>query len=179
MDLRAALQAVTAALSRAGVAHALIGGLAMGAHGAGRNTQDIDVLADGERAADVDRILASLGYAAIHRTPDVGNYVSDDPAKGRVDFIFARRPASLAMLRRARVFRSLDLEVPVVDAEDLIGFKVQSSSNNPRRRDQDRADIRRILELVPGLDLERVREYFRLFDREKELDELLAEAARR
>ena len=128
---------------------------------------------------DVDRMLTSLGYAAIHRSPDVANYLSQDPAKGRVDFIFARRPAALAMLGRARVFRSLDLEVPVVDAEDLIGFKVQASSNNPRRRDQDRADIRRILERVPGLDLERVRAYFRLFDRKKELDELLAEMTSR
>jgi hypothetical protein len=60
-----------------------------------------------------------------------------------------------------------------VDAADLIGLKVQGYSNDPRRRHQDMADIQRVLESAPELDLERVRKYFRLFDREKDLDELL------
>lgn len=174
MDVRGALEAVTSALSRAGIEHALIGALAMGAHGAGRSTQDLDLLADGERGADVERILRSLGYTPILQTADVGNYVSEDPAKGRVDFIFARRPAARAILQRSRSFRALGVELRVVEPEDLIGLKVQSSSNNPRRVRQYMADIQRLLELVPGLDLTRVREYFRLFDRESELDELLA-----
>jgi hypothetical protein len=59
-----------------------------------------------------------------------------------------------------------------VDAADLIGLKVQSSSSDPRRTRLDLADIDRLLD-VPGLDLARVREYFRLFEREAELDALL------
>jgi hypothetical protein len=62
--------------------------------------------------------------------------------------------------------------VPVVEVADLIGLKVQSSSNDPRRARLDLADIDRLLDL-PGIDLGRVREYFRLFDREPQLDELL------
>jgi hypothetical protein len=58
-------------------------------------------------------------------------------------------------------------------------LKVQSSSNNPRRRRQDVQDIVVLLERTPDLDLGRIRAYFRLFDREKELDELLAEARRK
>ncbi len=174
MDIRAVLLLVTRELRLAGIDHALIGGLAMGAHGAGRNTHDLDLLADGSRADDVDQILCGLGYTTLYRTADVGNYVSDDPAKGRVDFLFSQRPLSRAMLARARALRALEVDVHVVDPEDLIGFKVQSSSNNPRRRRQDMADVQRILELVPDLDLERIREYFQLFDREKELDELLS-----
>ncbi len=38
----------------------------------------------------------------------------------------------------------------------------------------DVADIERLLRSAPGLDLVRVREYFRIFDRERELDSLLA-----
>jgi hypothetical protein len=179
MDVRAALLAVSGELRRAGVAHALIGGLALAPHGAGRGTQDLDLLADGDRADEVDRILAGLGYERIHRTADVGNYLSSDPAKGRVDFLFARRPLSRGMLERARSFPVLNgVEVRVVDAEDLIGFKVQSSSNNPRRRLRDMADVLALLERAPNLDLARIRNYFRLFDREKELDELLAQARR-
>ena len=36
------------------------------------------------------------------------------------------------------------------------------------------ADIERLLRAMPGMDLSRVREYFRLFEREAELDALLA-----
>jgi hypothetical protein len=38
----------------------------------------------------------------------------------------------------------------------------------------DVADIERLLRAAAGIDLARVREYFRIFDREKELDALLA-----
>ena len=62
----------------------------------------------------------------------------------------------------------------VVDAADLIGLKVQGYANDPRRRNKDLFDIGRILRFG-NPDLERVREYFRLFDREKDLDALLAE----
>jgi hypothetical protein len=66
-----------------------------------------------------------------------------------------------------------DVQILVVDAADLIGLKVQASSNDPRRRLQDMADVQRLLAAAPELDLERVRSYFRLFDREKELDGML------
>lgn len=62
----------------------------------------------------------------------------------------------------------------VVDAEDIIGLKVQSSSNDPKRYHVDLGDIERLIAATPGLDIERVREYFRLFEREKELDAILA-----
>ena len=85
--LRSVLIEVHTALREAEIDHALIGGLALAAHHCERATVDLDLLADGARAEDIDRLL----------------------------------------LARAEV------------------------------------------------DLERVREYFRLFDREKELDALLAE----
>jgi predicted nucleotidyltransferase len=77
------------------------------------------------------------------------------------------------MLARAEVRRVLGASIRVVDAADLIGLKVQASSNDPARRLRDLADIERLLETA-AVDLERAREYFRLFDREKELDALLA-----
>jgi hypothetical protein len=180
MDVRAALVAISGELGRAGIPHALIGGLALAPYGAARATQDLDLLAHGDWADEVDRIVLALGYRRLHRSADVANYASQDPRKGRVDFLFARRALAHAMLERARSFRVLDgVEVRVVDAEDLIGCKVQASSNDPGRRFADLADIERLLSLAPGLDLDRVRAYFRLFDREKELDELLARRGRR
>ena len=81
------------------------------------------------------------------------------------------------MLARASARPVLGHAIQVVDASDLIGLKVQASSNDARRRHLDLADIARLLE-TGDVDLVRVREYFRIFDREKELDALLAERGR-
>ena len=175
MDVRAVLLEIHAALLEARIEHALIGGLALAAHGSSRATVDVDFLADGDRADDVDRLLQARGYTCLQRNEWVGNYASDRPEQGRVDFLFARQAHGRAMLGRANAVELLGQQVPVVDASDLIGLKVQSSSNDPSRRHRDLADIEWLLRHA-ALDLDRVRDYFRLFDREKEIDALLAAA---
>jgi hypothetical protein len=178
MDLRNVLLEIHGALEEAGIAHALIGGLALAAHGAGRATADLDLLADGERAEDVDRILRERGYEALLRNVYVGNYLGPTPERGRVDFLFVRRTRGRAILDRAVPHTILGASIRVVDASDLIGLKVQSLSNDPTRRHQDLADVERLLETAE-VDLDRVRDYFRLFDCEKELDDLLSRERRR
>ena len=173
MDLRSVLREIHSALTEARIDHALIGGLALAAHGSGRATVDIDWLADGEQADGVLRILLAHGYACVHRTPDVANFVSDLPSRGRVDFLFARRSHGRAMLERAELHEVLGRSVRVLHPSDLVGLKVQSSSNDPSRRHRDLADIEWLLQHA-DIELERVRAYFRLFDREKELDALLS-----
>lgn len=174
MDFRAVLQSVTDALRTEGIDCALIGGMALAALGVPRATMDIDLLVPSERANDVAQMMRQLGYEELHRSEDAANYVRRQPP-GRVDFLFARRAPTHAMLARARRHRVLSaVELNVVEAEDVIGLKVQASSNDPQRRPLDVADIERLLAAHPSLDLGRVREYFRLFDREEELDALLA-----
>jgi hypothetical protein len=175
MDLAAALAQLVPALVRANIAHALIGGVALAAHGVHRATADLDFLVDGERADDLHALMARLDYRAIHRTENVASYVSEAPAPGRIDFLFAVRPYAREMLSRARPVPVLsDAAIPVADAADLIGLKVQSSSNDPSRVRLDLSDVERLLRAAPDLDLERVRGYFRLFGRERELDDLLS-----
>ena len=95
----------------------------------------------------------------------------------RVDFQHARRPISQEMLARADAVVFAGIEIPVLLAEDLIGLKVQAYHNNPRRL-QDHVDIQRLLQANWGrLDLDRLRGYFGLFDREKDLDRFLELAA--
>ena len=152
---------------------ALIGGVALAARGVLRATGDIDMLVDGERAADVDSVMRGLGYQTLHRSPDVAHYASAGCIN--VDVLYARRAPSRGMLARAERCALLGADaVRVVQPEDLIGLKVQASSNDPRRLTLDMADIERLMISAPGLDLDRVREYFRIFDRETELDALLA-----
>jgi hypothetical protein len=173
MDLRSVLLELHAALDAEGIEHALIGGLALAAHDAARATVDLDFVADGLRAVDVDRVLSECGYSTLHRSDDAANYVSEDPVRGRVDFLFVRRPRGRAILARATPAEVLGTTVRVVEASDLIGLKVQAYSNDPTRGRQDLADIEKLLR-VAKIDLDRVREYFRIFDREADLDALLA-----
>lgn len=66
-------------------------------------------------------------------------------------------------------------DLRVISTEGLIGFKLQGLVNDPRRT-QDGEDIRALLRAnLTKLDMEEVREYFRLFDRMDLLDEFLRE----
>lgn len=59
--------------------------------------------------------------------------------------------------------------------EGLVAFKLQDFVNDPRRT-RDLEDIRALLHANTGrVDRRELRDYFRLFDQESLLDELLAE----
>ena len=91
----------------------------------------------------------------------------------RADFQHARRPISLDMLARAGRVDFAGHTMPVVQAEDLIGLKIQAFHNNPRRL-QDLVDIQRLMTANwAKLDFDNVRAYFALFDRERDFDGLL------
>lgn len=157
---------------------ALIGGFALPFHGVQRATGDVDFLVDARGADALDIALVGAGAQRLHRGPDAANYAGVPPRLAAVDFIFARRERAEAMLERAseHELREAGLRVPVVDAEALIGLKLQALVNAPARRRQDEADIRALLAAGPDrLRLDLVRDYYRLFDREAELDHLLDE----
>jgi hypothetical protein len=81
------------------------------------------------------------------------------------------------LLRQARERVTILGALRVVSAEGLIGFKLQALTNDPRRT-QDLEDIRSLLRANrEAVNQEKLREYFRLFDRESQLDELLHEQA--
>lgn len=66
----------------------------------------------------------------------------------------------------------------VISAEGLVGFKLQAFVNDASRtRELD--DIRALLSANRStMDMQEVRRYFALFDREPLLDELLVESGR-
>ena len=164
------LEEVIASLSKVDVRFALIGGLALASHKVIRATQDIDLLADSERAEDIDRELIALGYHCLHRSADAGNYLRGDE---RVDFIYASRPAARGLLSNATSVQTAFGEVRVVSTEGLIGLKLQGFVNNPRRT-QDLEDIKALVAANrQALKMDEVREYFRLFKREALLEEIL------
>jgi len=155
---------------------ALMGGFALQSVGVTRTTQDIDVLVLSESSSKIKEIMLKHRYELLYESEEVLNFTSKDFELGKVDFLLAHRKYTLAMLKRAKeetVFNG-KFKVKVLCAEDQIGLKVQASSNNPKRLHKDMSDIRMIMENnYPTLDLKLVREYFSLFNREKELDVMI------
>jgi hypothetical protein len=163
---------ITDALNRIGARYALIGGLALASHNVVRATQDVDLLADLEKADEIEGELGKLGYHRLYRTADVANYTRGDE---RVDLLYASRPIARRLLAGARELHTSLGNLCVISTEGLIGFKLQGLVNDARRT-QDLEDIRSLLRANrTTLDIAEVREYFRLFDRESLLDELLHE----
>lgn len=161
---------VTAALESVGARYALIGGLALASHNVIRATQDVDLLTDLEKADEIEAELVKLGYRCLHRGVDAGNYVRGDE---RVDLLYAHRPIARRLLAGAAELNTSLGHLRVISTEGLIGFKLQGVVNNPRRT-QDLEDIRALLRANRAkLDMAEVREYFRLFNRDSLLDELL------
>jgi hypothetical protein len=91
-----------------------------------------------------------------------------------------RRPWTTLRIKQSLLNGAIELatalgELRVVSAEGLIGFKLQALVNDPRRT-QDLEDIRALLRANRAtLDMVELRGYFRLFDRESLLDDLLRE----
>lgn len=167
------IREVTTALNDAGVPFALIGGLALASHKVVRATQDIDLLVEAGDGDRIEALLAGLGYRCVHRSSDAGNHLRADE---RIDLLYASRPIARRLLSAATEQETSFGKLRVVSAEGLIGFKLQALVNDPRRG-RDLEDIRALMRENRGaLDLAELREYFKLFDREALLDELLDES---
>jgi hypothetical protein len=168
------IEEVVRVLNGLGIRHALIGGLALAPHKVIRATQDVDLLTDLQSADQIERELLRLGYRCLHRSRDTANYVRDDE---RLDFLYASRPAALHLLDTAGDYQTPFGTLRVVSAEGLIGFKLQALANDPRRT-RDLEDIRALIRANRAtLDMDSVGGYFKLFDREALLTEILNELA--
>lgn len=176
MNFEAVFKLLIESFDKVGIDFALIGGFALHTVGVVRATGDIDLLVAKEDMPKVKRIMLSYGYELLHESEDVSNFLGRMGELGRVDFLLAHRKYAKLMLARAQKKAILDnkFKIKVIQPEDLIGLKVQSSSNDPKRYHQDRADIESIIcANYKGLDMKLIREYFALFEREKELDEIV------
>ena len=138
--------------------HAVIGAFALSAYGYQRATNDIDFLVDGDFRSLVEVEFTKAGFTTFHSTDEVLQL----QGPGIIDLIFAKRPLSKAMLSRKLATKILN--VPVADAEDIIGLKIQALANNKSRKFKDLGDIESICGIQKSLDWERVKKYADLFD---------------
>ncbi len=176
MDFEKVLTFLLENFKKYGIRYALMGGFALHAAGYSRATQDIDILILKEDMPKVKKLLLAIGYTVLHESEDIVNFKSALKDLGQVDFLLAHRSYTKNMLKRARECDILQgqFKVRVITPEDIIGLKVQASANDPGRGARDKADIEELLRRhADKLDLKLLREYFSLFNRQDELDELL------
>jgi predicted nucleotidyltransferase len=165
-SLRKTLEAAQEALENAGVAYALIGGLALGGRGVHRATMDVDLLVDGKKRDVAKAALEKAGFELRVETEEVLHFLGP----GALDVLLANRIPTQKMLERAQPLKSL--KVNCVRAEDIIGLKIQAYINDPKRELQDKADIQALIEKNPDLDWTLIREYADLFDEWPTLEQL-------
>ena len=176
MDFEAVFKILIENFRKGQINFAIIGGFALHVAGYTRATKDIDFLVAKGDMPKVKEIMLSCGYELLHESEDVSNFLGKLTELGKVDFLHAHRKYTRSMLERAQNKDILNgkFGVKVIIPEDLIGLKVQSSSNDPERYHQDMADIESIIRTNYGnLNMTLVKEYFALFNRENELKKIL------
>jgi predicted nucleotidyltransferase len=176
MNLKEVLKTVVYRFQQQDIDFALSGGLALSTMGIFRFTKDIDFVVYEDSKVAAHEIMTELGYEIQDfSTEEIISYVSPLKAFGQVDFLLARRTYTQAMMARSKkvpIFGD-ECEVKTLLPEDLIGLKIQAISNDPKNCYLvDAPDIQRLLGMHQDrMDMNLVREYFRLFDREALLDE--------
>ncbi|MDX2167806.1 MAG: hypothetical protein SF182_12105 [Deltaproteobacteria bacterium] len=136
---------VIAHLERAGVPCAVIGGVALGAHGIARATLDTDVLV-------TDPTVLSAAFWPRRKTvptPMIRRGAADDPLVGvaslrtdgeQVDVVVGRGAWMAAMLTRRIWAGTGRSKLPIVDRADLVLLKLYAAGP------QDLLDVRLLLQ---------------------------------
>ena len=175
MDFEKVLHTILDEFVKYKIRYAIIGGFAMGALGIMRSTVDLDFLVNYDDIAKIENIMSGHMYRCIYKTENVSQYFSDVKSFGQIDFLHAFRTISLSMLDRAiavPIFNKSNT-IRVLAPEDIIGLKVQALSNDPERELQEYADIQLIVKHFRGkLNWELIKDFFYLFNKEKEYEEL-------
>jgi len=160
---------------------ALTGAFALTFHGVQRASEDVEFLVEQAGAAPLHEALTEAGARCVQRSEDAADYGAT-LGLAPLAIVYARRERAREILDRAlpRLLRGVRVRVPVIDAEALIGMKVQALADGSADRAQEEADIRALLARRGAtLDLGVVRDHFRRLGRETDLDRILAEARAR
>ncbi len=135
-------------LTEAGIASAVIGGLAVAVWGEPRLTRDADVkvLLQREQASVLLGLL-SPGYTFLADKPEqtlrrMGFLFVKDATDLRIDLLLADTPFDIQAIQRARLVNiQSDLTITVCTSEDLILYKMIST--RPRDREDVQGIVRR------------------------------------
>ena len=172
MDFVLVLGRLLEGFDRLGIRYAAIGGLALGAWGAERTTQDVDFLVHREDLEKLHGLMTALGYRRIFHSENVSQYQGENDLWGFADFLHAFRPLAVRMIREAgeKPFSgATPRKLRVARPEDIVGLKVQALANNPARKARETADIEALVRAnLESLDWSRMEEYYRVFGLEED-----------
>jgi hypothetical protein len=152
--IHSAAREITRRLDEMGIDHAIAGALCLGAHGAIRATEDVDIVI---RKADLDRFKATwIGRGYVDIRPG-GKAIRDTVNNVKIDFLIAGdypgdgKPKAVAFPDPATVAVEVG-DLRVVALERFVELKLASGISAPHRL-QDLADVLRLVE-VRGLGRE-------------------------
>jgi len=177
VDFYRAIDRICGRFDEAELHYALIGGFAMAMRGVQRATVDLDFLLLLDDLGPADDILRDCGYERAFRSDNVSHYRSPASDFGRIDILHAFRTPSLGMLDRAsRIEVGPGLSLPVAQAEDIIGLKVQAAVNDPERASADWQDIEMLVRASAHqggqIDWDLVADYLEIFDQPDRLNRM-------
>lgn len=154
MNIKEQLDRIALTLNKEHIPFALIGGLAVGALGYQRFTNDIDLLIDGSLRSDVKRVFIANGYSVFSENDE---FLQLHCEASPVDIMFANRQISQNMLKSAKPIAGSEL-IKCLSAEAIIGLKIQSYATNPRRSFKEKADIQALIERL-SINWDEVKSY--------------------
>jgi hypothetical protein len=152
---------------------AVVGGLAVLAHGHTRASFDLDLLTEVAARDGFVAFLEAKGYETLHASQSFSNHAHADASRGRVDVVYVDAETSRRIFAEASPRLPLGGRTALVPkAEHLIAMKVQAMKNDPTRAPLDLADIHFLLR-QPGTNRDEVQSYFVRAGMEDRYDELI------
>ncbi len=143
------LSIISEKLSQKQIPFCLIGAIAFGIYGLPRYTSDIDLLTTDNYWQKILSIMEQLGYTCYQKTDAFAQFDSESNVYGKVDFMLARTPDGIEIIKRSITIRRDDLfdKIPVVQPTDYIILKLMAIANNPERGLRDESDISELIKL--------------------------------
>jgi hypothetical protein len=173
LDFARVFDEVASFLEARGHRVAVVGGLAILAHGSSRATFDLDLLTEAGAREELVAFLEKSGYETLHASPGFSNHSHGESARGRVDVVYVDAATARSLFEGASPGLSLGSRRALVPRpEHLIAMKVRAMKNDPTRALGDLADIQFLLRL-PGVDRDEARSYFVRAGMEGRFDELV------
>jgi len=146
------LERVLSILETGRFSYCVVGGVAVNAYAEPVVTQDLDIVVAVQELTAVRELLASE-----FRIEEFEHSVNVYDPGSRLQVQFQKDPQLGDILARAEQHVVMDLNMPVAGSPDLIRMKVAAASEDTCRaskRQKDLADIVRLLEVFPELEVE-------------------------
>ncbi|MCM8819569.1 MAG: nucleotidyltransferase [Candidatus Omnitrophica bacterium] len=147
MDFEKVFIKLISTFKKNNIEYALIGGFALGIYGVIRATADLDFLINKKHKDFLKEFMIKNLYELTYESENIVQFEHPTKIFGSVDFLYAFRVPSLEMLKRAVKKKIFDgkITIKVLIPEDLIGLKIQSFVNNPKRKTFEMEDIKNLI----------------------------------